>query len=135
MATEEMTTDPQPVFSKVEIEKPPFDLGYIAGALNLIPIGGDRAISPQSIAVIEIVANDEPEYLEPFAVEITTHAGHSIELTFEEMAEFENRIKDAVKIQKEMMARAQGARAAAEYQAALDSGLIQPGDKFGRRKH
>jgi hypothetical protein len=135
MATEEKELESATENLIVLPEKPPFDLDYIAGALNLIPIGGDRAISPQSIAVIEIVANDEPEYLEPFAVEITTHAGHSIELTFEEMAEFESKIKDAVKIQKEMMARAQGARAAAEYQAALDSGLIQPGDKFGRRKH
>ena len=115
-------------------EKPPFDFEYIAEALNLIPIGGDKAISPQSIAMIEIVANDEPEYLEPFSVEITTHAGHAIELSFEEMAEFEGKIKEAVKIQKEMMARAQGARASAEYQAAIEAGIIQPGDKFGRRK-
>jgi hypothetical protein len=117
-----------------ETEKPPFDFTYIANILGMCAVSDDQAIHPGAIAAMEIVANDE-DYLEPFSVALTTHAGHQIDLSFEEMAVFEGFLRELERIRKEMMARQAGSVNQGLYnQIASEVGLPIIGESK-RRKH
>lgn len=85
--------------------KPLFDFQYIASRLGMCAVSEDHAIHPASIAEMEIVANEDAPSVNDFAVIITTHAGATIELNFEEMAAFQKWIEEAEKKQQEAIKR------------------------------